>query len=314
MTLDLVRIGTRRSQLALYQTHLVADLLARAHPALQIEIIEMDTTGDKIRDVPLPEIGAKGLFTYELEEKLLSGDLELAVHSLKDLPSRLPEGLTWAGSPARGAATDCLVCARHQGLEELPRGALIATGSVRRRAQLAAARPDLRFSDLRGNIGTRLRKLNDQGFDAIVMATTALQRLELGHHVTEELEPERFVPAVGQGAIGLEANQRREDVLELLQAIVDEETTRAVGAERAFMREFEGGCSAPVAAYCRPEPASGTPAEQRAWRLDGWVGALDGSEVLHESIVVTRSEELERAGHHMAERFISQGARALIKR
>lgn len=298
-----VRIGTRRSALALYQTHHVADLLRAAHPELRVEIIEMDTTGDKIRDVPLPEIGAKGLFTQELEDKLLTHDIELAVHSLKDLPSRLPEGLAWAGSPERGNPTDCLVSHKWDSLDAIPQGALIATGSVRRRAQLKSVRPDLEFSDLRGNIDTRLRKLVDHDFDAIVMATTALERLKMHERITYALPPQSFVPAVGQGAIGIEINAERQDVQDLLNPILHADSTYAVRAERTFMRLLEGGCSAPVAAHCARAAQPGQ------WQFSGWVGSLDGARVLHETIT---NDDPVTAATTMAEAFLERGARELM--
>ncbi len=298
-----VRIGTRRSALALYQTHRVAALLREAHPELNVEIVEMDTKGDKIRDIPLPQIGGKGLFTQELEDKLSSHDLELAVHSLKDLPSQLPEGLIWAGSPARGTASDCLVSHKWGSLEDVPQGALVATGSVRRRAQLQSLRPDLKFSDLRGNIDTRLQKLIDFDFDAIVMATAALQRLEMHDRITFELPTQTFVPAVGQGAIGIEISEERDDVKALLEPIIDADTTLAARAERAFMRLLEGGCSAPVAGHCARSGDDG-------WRFSGWVASLDGANVLHETLITASPVE---AAREMAERFIAQGARDLMK-
>lgn len=302
VAIDTVRIGTRRSALALYQTHHIRALLEEAYPDLEVEVVEMDTKGDKIRDIPLPQIGGKGLFTQELEEMLLSGELDLAVHSLKDLPSALPDGLIWAGSPKRGNPTDCLVSHKWQNLEELPQGALVATGSVRRRAQLQSIRPDLTFSDLRGNIDTRLKKLVDFDFDAIIMATTALERLEMQDRITQQLDPALFTPAVGQGAIGVEIASERHDLKSLLEPILDPATTTAARAERAFMRLLEGGCSAPVAAHCAPH--------EGRWHFTGWVGSLDGSRVLKASEVC---EDPVLAATRMAERFITQGARELMR-
>ena len=302
VALDTVRIGTRRSALALYQTHHIRALLKQAYPDLTVEVIEMDTKGDRIRDIPLPQIGGKGLFTQELEEMLLSGELDLAVHSLKDLPSALPDGLIWAGSPGRGNPTDCLVSHKWQSLEALPQGALVATGSVRRRAQLQSIRPDLTFSDLRGNIDTRLKKLVDLDFDAIIMATTALERLELQDRITQQLDPALFTPAVGQGAIGVEIASGRHDLQSLLDPIFDAATTTAARAERAFMRLLEGGCSAPVAAHCAPHHGR--------WQFTGWVGSLDGGRVLKESEVC---DDPVLAATRMAERFITQGARELMR-
>ncbi len=301
-SLSRLRIGTRRSALALYQTNLIADLLREAHPDLTVEIVEIDTKGDKIRDIPLPEIGGKGLFTYEIEQQLLSEDIELAVHSLKDLPSDLGEQLIWAGSPARAAATDAFISHKWDGIDAIPEGGTIATGSVRRRAQIATLRPDLNFIDLRGNIDTRLAKLEKNGWDGIIMATAALHRLEMSETVTEELVPERVVPAVGQGAIGVEIKEGREDVMALLSHIFDEETTLAARAERAFMRELEGGCSVPVAGHAQKQDAG--------WSFRGWVGAPDGSRHLTD---VLEGEDPVALAQAMAKDFIEQGAREMMK-
>ncbi len=297
-----LRIGTRRSALALYQTHLVADLLRAAHPDLDVQIVEIDTKGDKIRDIPLPQIGGKGLFTAEIEAGLLDGSLELAVHSLKDLPSALPEGLIWAGSPRRAAPEDALVSRRHATLADIPAGGVVATGSVRRRAQLLAARPDLEFVDLRGNIDTRLRKLDDNGWDAIVMAKAALERLEMGERVAQTLTAPAFVPAVGQGAIGLEVHQDREDVAAWLAPILDPETTLAARAERAFMRALEGGCSAPVAAHAALS-------EDGLWDFHGWIASTDGARVLSEHV---RGPDPVALADAVSARMLDAGAKEII--
>ena len=275
----LLRLGTRRSALALYQSRLIARLLERAHEGrVRVELVEIDTRGDKIRDVPLPEIGGKGLFTYEIEQGLLDDSIDLAVHSLKDLPSDLGPGLLWAGSPRRADPTDALVSLKWDGLDQIPAGATIATGSVRRRAQLLATRPDLEFVDLRGNIDTRLQKLEDHGWAAIIMASAALDRLECPERITERLDPRRMVPAVSQGAIGLEIREGRDDVMALLGPIIDAETTLATRAERAFMALLEGGCSAPVAAHCRRDERA-----PDTWEFHGWIGRPDGREIMTEA-------------------------------
>lgn len=296
------RIGTRRSALALYQTHLVASLLQDADLQLEVEIVEIDTRGDLIRDRPLPEVGGKGLFTQAIEDQLLTRDLELAVHSLKDLPSDLGKDLVWAGSPLRAAPTDALISRKWNSLENVPAGGTIATGSVRRRAQLASLRPDLNFVDLRGNIDTRLQKLEDHGWDGIIMATAALHRLELSDAITQEFEPELMVPAVGQGAIGLEIREGREDVMAILEAIIDKETTQAVRAERAFMRLLEGGCSAPVAAHCVRDGEE--------WVFRGWVGSPDGKQLISE---LSRGEDAVGMAKEMAQSFLAQGATEIIR-
>lgn len=297
-----LRIGSRKSTLALWQTHHIEALLKAAHPGLEVEVVTMDTLGDKRRDVPMPSLGAKGLFTQELEEALLSDEIDLAVHSLKDLPSSLPEGLKYTGSPERGTPADALISRRWNSLDELPEGATVATGSQRRRAQLLHLRPDLNLVDLRGNIGTRLQKLDDFGFDAIIMAAVALHRLEMKDQITEELDPARFVPAVSQGAVGIETREGRTDVEELLAKIFDPLTVEAVTAERAFMARLEGGCSVALGAYCLPAG--------QEWTFHGWISSSDGKSTLHDTRTGTTPLELASS---MAEDFLKQGAREILR-
>lgn len=296
-----VKIGSRKSQLALWQTNRVADLLRQAHQDLEVEIVTMLTTGDRRSDEPLPSIGAKGLFTAELERALLDDAIDLAVHSLKDLPSELPQGLRYAGSPARGAATDALISTRWTSLSDLPKGATVATGSQRRRSQLLHHRPDLEMTNLRGNIGTRLEKLESQGHDAIIMATAALQRLEMPEQVTMELMPPAFVPAVGQGAIGIEVRKGREDIDALLAPIMDDTTMQAVTAERCFMGQLDGGCSVALGAYCHRA--------DEQWVFHGWASSQDGGQVLHEQMQGTDPLAL---ANEMAQDFIARGAQEIL--
>ena len=296
-----IKIGSRKSRLAMWQTHRVKEQLEEVHGDLDIEIVTMVTTGDQRADEPLPSIGAKGLFTAELESALLEDEIDLAVHSLKDLPSQLPEGLKYAGSPRRGAATDALVSTRWNHLDELPHGATVATGSQRRRAQLLHRRPDLEMANLRGNIGTRLNKLDAKGFDAIVMATAALERLEMKQRITMELQPPQFVPAIGQGAIGIETREGRLDVDALLAPIFDETTVEAVTAERCFMRLLEGGCSVALGAYCRHI--------DDGWTFYGWASSTDGQQVLFDERKGTDPVAL---GDEMARDFIERGAREIL--
>lgn len=303
MTDRALRLASRKSKLALWQTNKVAALIRERHPDVTTEVVTMDTTGDKDRDTPLPKIGAKGLFTKELEEALLRDEVDLAVHSLKDLPTSLPEGLAFAGAPLRAAPTDCLVSTKWNSFEELPDDATIATGSVRRRAQLWHQRPGFHFEELRGNIDTRLRKLDENGWDAIVMATAALRRMGRDELIACELPPETFVPAVSQGAIGIEIREARDDVSEVLSDVFETETMTAVAGERQFMRRLEGGCSVPVAAYCR---RAGD-----VWQFHGWVGSLDGKRVLHE---VVEGPDPVAMADAMADDFIERGAREILGR
>lgn len=298
----ILKIGSRKSRLAIWQSELIAQRLQDAHPGLKTQIVTMDTLGDQRRDIPLPAIGAKGLFTAELEEALLSDQIDLAVHSLKDLPSQLPDGLIFAGSPKRAAPTDSLITTRFNSLEDLPQGATIATGSRRRRAQLLHFRPDLQFVDLRGNIGTRLKKLVDLGYDGIIMATAALDRLQITDQLTVELPPEKFVPAVGQGAIGVEIRQGRADVEKLLHPIFDPETVAAVRAERHFMSLLDGGCSVALGAYCQRTDDH--------WTFHGWASSSDGKQALIDS---TRGPDPNTLANQMAKDFLSRGANEILR-
>lgn len=296
-----LEIGSRKSSLAMWQSEWIAELLKRTHPGLDVDIVGMDTLGDRRGDEPLPDIGAKGLFTAELERALLEDDIDLAVHSLKDLPSRLPKGLVYAGSPTRGTPTDSFVSARWKSFDDVPDDATIATGSLRRRAQLLHRRDNLELVNLRGNIGTRLEKLDDHRYDGIIMATIALERLEMTDRITTELPPDRHVPAVAQGAIGVEIREGRDDVERLLEPVFDEETVDATRAERAFMRRLEGGCSVPLGGYCRRRDGD--------WVFNGWASSGDGQRVLRDE---TTGPDPMALAEEMAEDFIDRGAREIL--
>lgn len=298
-----LKLGSRKSRLALWQTERVAERLRSAVPDVTTEIITMDTIGDKISDKPLPKIGAKGLFTQELEQALHADEIDLAVHSLKDLPTSLPPGLEYAGSLERAAPTDALISTRWTSFDEIPEDGTIATGSLRRKAQLLAQKPGLKFENLRGNIDTRLRKLEDNGWDGIIMATAALHRLGRAELVSIELPHETFVPAVSQGAIGIEIASKRDDVREILDVIAHEPTVTAVTAERIFMRRLEGGCSVPLGAYCH--------SDGNQWVFRGWVGSTDGRQVLTD---VTRGDDPDELAETMSRDFIERGAAKILGR
>ncbi len=272
-----LRIGTRGSQLALNQTELVAGLLRRAHLDLQVDLQIIQTKGDLILDRALSRIGDKGLFVTEIEAALLDGHIDLAVHSCKDLPSEVPASLILAAFPARADARDALISRHGLGLDRLPHAARIGTSSLRRACQLRRYRPDLEVVDLRGNVDTRLRKALTHDYDAIVLASAGLSRLDLAGSVTEFLEPEIMLPAVAQGALGLEC---RADAAELigLVAVLDDRATRwEVEAERAFLARLQGGCQVPLAAY-----ATVSQARSGEWDLciRGLVGTADGVQVV----------------------------------
>lgn len=241
-----LRIATRASQLAVWQAEHVADLLRAARPGVEVELVRVTTEGDRRTDVPLSVIGGKGVFATEVQSAVLEGRAELAVHSGKDLPAVTGEGLHLAAVPRRGDPRDALVGAA---LDDLPEGAVVATGSIRRRAQLADLRPDLRFAELRGNMATRLAKA--EHFDAIVVAAAALGRLGLEQHLTEVLPVERFIPQVAQGALVVECRAGEPELAALLQELEDATTRRAVDAERAFLAELGGDCTLPAGAHAR---------------------------------------------------------------
>jgi len=289
-------IGTRGSALALKQAHYVQNLLQSAHPHLGVEIKTIQSLGDNQQETPLPEIGAKGLFTAEIESELLSQKIDLAVHSLKDLPSTLPDGLTYAGSPKREDARDVFISHKWRSLEDVPAKSTIASGSTRRKAQFLEVRSDLKFCDLRGNIETRLDKLKTEGWDGIIMAAAALHRLNMSDQITRYLDPLQFVPAVGQGAIGLEIKQGREKIEQLLESIIDIETT-------LFLSRLEGGCSSAIGCWGRME--------NRRFLITGYAAASNGSKVVRKSLKGMPADS-DQLALQLAEEFERAGARELL--
>ena len=241
-----LRIGTRGSRLALWQANHVAEALGPLAGPRGVELVEVKTAGDQVRDVPLPLIGGEGLFTKEIQHALLAGAVDVAVHSLKDLPTVPVEGLVLAAVPPRGPAGDVLVSHRHRTFDGLPPGAVVATSSLRRRAQALYRRPDLRLVSIRGNVETRLRKLAEQGLDALILAQAGLERLGLGGAITEGLDPSWMLPAVGQGALGLECRADDRATLDLVERLNHPPTRQAVLAERALLRALGGGCQVPL--------------------------------------------------------------------
>ncbi|MCF6239221.1 MAG: hydroxymethylbilane synthase [Candidatus Marinimicrobia bacterium] len=303
MSIQKIVIGSRGSQLALWQSKLIKTLLEEQYHQLEIAIRVIRTKGDTIQDVPLPKIGDKGLFTTELEEELTNGSIDLAVHSLKDLPTTLPKGLTYAGSPLRANPTDAFVSTKWQQLQELPANAIIATGSVRRQALIRGLNPDIQFESLRGNIDTRLRKLEKLGWDGIIMATAALQRLGLEEYISEELPPEQFIPSIGQGAIGIELREDRDELVTLLKPIIHSETVACCRAERTFGRKLEAGCSIPLGAWARKV------GERLV--ISGFVSNFEGNETILESLTGSLDQP-ELLGNQLADQFIAKGARELL--
>ena len=295
-------IGSRGSKLALWQANHIADRLRGQHPGLEVDIRIIKTKGDKILDVSLSKVGGKGLFTKELEEALLSGEVDLAVHSLKDLPTDLPGGLAAGVITRREHGLDALLCRDSQGLVSLEAGAVVGTSSLRRKVQLAALRPDLSFKDLRGNVDTRIRKLEDGEYDAIVLAQAGLMRLGLEGKISELIDPESVVPAAGQGALALEYRQNDEDTLGKISFLDHEKTHHEVEAERQFLGRLGGGCQVPIGARAELRPDG-------SLLLTGMVSDLEGDTLLKDSIVGTPGSSI---GGQLADRMLDAGARGIV--
>ena len=304
-----VRIGTRGSPLARWQAEWVADRLREAHPGLEVVLVEIKTQGDRDRNSPLSAIGGLGLFTKEIQRALAESAVEVAVHSLKDLPTSGPEGLTLGAVPPREDLADALIAPEYRTLEALPPGATVGTGSLRRRAQLLFARPDLRVVDVRGNVETRLDQALRGTLDAVVLAEAGLRRLHLHHHVTERLGPPRFLPAVGQGALGIECRASDATTRRLLAPLDDPATRRAVLAERAALAELEGGCMIPMAAWARDVDDGSGP----ALALDAVVFDPDGRERVSAGEVGPRDDP-GALGRRVAQSLRGLGADALLRR
>jgi hydroxymethylbilane synthase len=298
-----LRIGTRGSPLALWQANHVADLLRPRAAPRPVELVLIQTTGDRVQDRPLAQIGGDGLFTKEIQRALLAGTADVAVHSLKDLPTLPVEGLVLAAVPRRGPTGDAFVSRRHRTFAGLPPGAVVATSSLRRRAQLLHRRPDLRLVEMRGNVETRLRKLDEQGLDALALAQAGLERLGLAAAITELLDPAWMLPAVGQGALGLECRADDRETLGLLEPLNDVPSRQAVLAERALLRGLGGGCLVPIGAAARVE--GGTLA------LRGAVLSPDGRERIAGQ-AEGPAAGAEALGRRLADDLLARGARALL--
>ena len=300
-----LRIGTRGSKLALTQSEWVKKKIEGKHPHAQVQLVRIKTTGDKILDSPLAKIGGKGLFVKEIEEALLNKRVDLAVHSMKDVPAALPEGLILATFPEREDPHDAFVSIECPNLDQLPQGARVGTGSLRRAAQLLHIRPDLELLPLRGNVDTRLRKLEAGEFQAIILAAAGMRRLGFEGRISQLLSTEQILPAIGQGALGLEVRHDDDETIGLINFLNDEETQVTVKAERAFLKELEGGCQVPMAAFSR----------LNGGRLDleGLVAELDGSKIIRDRITGARNEA-EDMGIRLAKRILASGADEILER
>lgn len=299
----MLRIATRKSPLALWQAEHVAARLRDAHPGLDVALVTMTTRGDRILDAPLAKVGGKGLFVKELEQGLLDGSADIAVHSMKDVPVEFPAGLYLPIILEREDPRDAFVSNRHADLRDLPDQAVVGTSSLRRQCQLRETRPDLRLVDLRGNVNTRLAKLDAGDFDAIILASAGLKRLGMESRISACLDPGAMLPAIGQGAIGIECREGDTAVLDLLQPLLDEDTRCRVEAERAMNNRLAGGCQVPIAGHAVLEG-------DELW-MRGLVGRPDGSRVYRVEARAHR-DAADALGIDLAERLLAQGAGEIL--
>ena len=299
-----IKIGTRGSKLALTQANLVADSLKRTAPGITAEICVIKTSGDIMQDVALTKIGGKGVFVKEIEDALLCSTVDLAVHSMKDVPTEIPAGLTFAAILRREDARDILVSKDNQKMEFMPRGARIGTGSMRRSAQLLAILPDLAIVPLRGNLETRLKKIQAENLQGIILAAAGMKRLGLAGKISQYLPIETMLPAVGQGALGLEVRDGNNDLMEVLAKLNHAPTAAEITAERSFLRHLGGGCLLPIAAFGKLEGEKLT--------LEGLVAAPNGSSVIRDKVrgAIAEAEEL---GKRLAEIIIEKGGKKLLE-
>jgi hydroxymethylbilane synthase len=296
-------IASRESALAMWQAHHIQARLQALYPDASVEILGMTTTGDQILDSPLARIGGKGLFVKELEQALADGRADLAVHSMKDVPMNLPEGFALAATGEREDPRDAFVSVRYQRLEDLPEGSVVGTSSLRRQSQLQARFPHLKIESLRGNLQTRLRKLDEDQYAAIILAAAGLKRLGLEDRITQLISPENSIPAVGQGALGIEIRADRDDMRALLQPLNHADTAACVEAERAMSRALAGSCTVPLGAYAH--------IDNGVLCMTGFVASVDGSEMVRDS-VEGAPKDADALGRALAEKLIAHGADRIL--
>ena len=303
MTKRIIKIATRKSPLAMWQAEFVRDSLLELHPDIEVELVKMTTQGDKILDTPLAKVGGKGLFVKELEQGMLAGDADIAVHSMKDVPMAFPEGLHLPVICQREDPRDAFVSNTYESLADLPAGSKVGTSSLRRECQLRTNRPDLEVLPLRGNVNTRLAKLDDGQFDAIILASAGLKRLGFEDRIREAIAPEQSLPAVGQGAVGIETRIDDDEINALLAPLRCPRTWIVVSAERAMNRRLAGGCQVPIAGFALIDGND-------VW-LRGLVGMPDGSQMLTAD-ARARVEDAEALGEAIAENLLAQGADKIL--
>lgn len=301
---DHIHIGTRKSALALWQAEHISAELKRLYPGVSVELVHFNTKGDRILEKPLAQVGGKGLFTAELEAAMHDGDIDIAVHSLKDMPTELPEGLTLGAISVREVPYDALVSPEYKTLDKLPQGARIGTSSLRRQAQLLHVRPDLRVEVIRGNVQTRLSKIETDNLDGVVLAQAGLKRLGLENQITQVFTADEMIPAVGQGALAIECRADDSEMLEMLAPINDEATRYAVEGERSFLRQLNGGCQVPMGVH-------GT-IEKGQLRLKAMIASLDGRTV-YEGEISGPAKKGEILGKNLARALYEEGGKHIVE-
>ena len=304
MTSKTIKIGTRGSKLALWQANWVKSALNAGNTSIAVELVPIKTRGDKIIDVPLAKVGGKGLFVKEIEDALLNGRIDLAVHSMKDMPSEIPDGLCVGAIPEREIPQDVLISKKGLLLHDLMPGARIGTSSLRRSAQLLHVRPDLVILPLRGNIDTRLKKLETENLDAIILAAAGVKRLGLENRITEYMDENVMLPAVGQGALCIEIRQNDPEIEPIITSLNHQETWTVVMGERAFLNRLEGGCQVPIAAHGK--------IEKNTFTLCGLVASVDGTNIIKETLSGPEDSS-ESIGVKLADRLLSMGAKTLME-
>jgi hydroxymethylbilane synthase len=303
--MKVVRIGTRGSPLAVWQAEWVRSRLHALHLQHEAELVKIKTTGDKITDVPLAQVGGKGLFVKEIETALLEGRIDLAVHSMKDMPAEIPSGLCIGSVPERENPLDVLISRNGQSFEDLPNGARLGSSSLRRGAQVRHIRPDITVHPLRGNLDTRIRKLETEGLDAIIVAAAGVKRLGLKARITEYLPEAIMLPAIGQGALAIEARKDDDSTLRLIAPLDHRETRVAVKSERAFLARLEGGCQVPIAAHAK--------IIGDALKITGLVAEVDGSVLLRETITGPLDQN-KKLGVELANHLLNKGGREILEK
>ena len=300
-----VRIGTRKSQLALWQANYIANLINQIH-GVEVELVKITTSGDKILDVPLAKIGGKGLFVKEIEDALLKGEIDIAVHSLKDVPTQLPDGLDIVAITEREDPRDAFLSVKYKSLQDLPTGAVVGTSSLRRKSQIMKMRSDLTIRDLRGNVDTRIRKLEEGQYDAIILAYAGLKRLGLDSKVSYIFSPQEMIPAVCQGFLGIEARVDDERIKKILEPINNQESFVISTAERSFLKTLEGGCQVPLGAYCE--------IKEGYINITGFIADLEGKTFIKESLSekLIDTNQAEDLGQKLANILLEKGGKEIL--